>query len=154
VLYYQFVNPEFNPPKFDELLASNCRKIAQLEKAKQAATAKMLKAKAEQKEKGLPGRAAQLHALISNGFFKKPKTARQAFARLNPGIPESAFGNYTEELTKITGTLSKGKFAKLLDKLEPKEKSTTVRFVVKAADQTGYGNPDSSINIAAEKERK
>ncbi|PPK99514.1 hypothetical protein [Parapedobacter indicus] len=99
----------------------------------------------------MPGRAAQLHALIDKGFFKRPKTARQAFAKLNPGIPESTFGNYTEELTKITGTLSKGKFAKLLNKLEPKGKSTAVRFVVKAANQADYGNPNSSINIAAAK---
>ena len=151
VLYYQFVNPEFDPLKFDQLPTSTRRKIAQLEKAKQDATAKMLKEKAEQKEKGLPGRAAQLHTLINKGFFKKPKTARQAFAKLNPDIPESVFGNYTEELTKITGTLSKGKFARLLDKLEPKGKSTAVRFVVKAANQADYGNPSSSINIAAAK---
>jgi len=151
VKYYQLGDPDFPIPSLDQLPASTLRKITELEKAKQAAAAKILKEKAEQKEKGLPGRAAQLHALINKGFFKQPKTARQVFAKLNPDIPESAFGNYTEELTKITGTLSKGRFAKLLDKLAPKGKSTAVRFRVKAVDQEGYENLGNVTPIAAEK---
>lgn len=151
VEYYELGNPDFPVPTFDQLPAATRRAIHKLKKQQREAKEKAEVEKAANKEEGVPGRAKQLHALVASGFFKKPKTAKNAFLKLHPGITEKQLSDHTAEIGKITVTLSQGKFPKLLDKLEPAPGSTAVRFVEKAVGVVSVQSaPNGGISIAAE----
>lgn len=131
VEYYELGNPNFSVPTVDQLPASTRRAIAKLKTQQRKAKDTADKTKAANKAEGLPGRAKQLHGLVASGFFKRSRTAKDAFIKLNPGIPKDQVGDHLAEIGKITVTLSQGKFVRLLDKLEPAPGSTAVRFVQK-----------------------
>ncbi|WP_169305542.1 helix-turn-helix domain-containing protein [Sphingobacterium alkalisoli] len=76
----------------------------------------------------------ELHQLIDEGFFDQKKSSKQAFLKINPNISDEDVTNkYGQEIGKITSTLSKGKFSKLLDKL-PAEGSTKVVYFIKCVN--------------------
>ncbi len=128
VEYHQMGNPDYPVPTFEQLPAATRKAITQLKKQQDAAKAKAQETKAANKTDGVPGRAQQLHTLVASGFFKTPRTGKDAFVKLNPNINKKDLGKHSAEIGKIAVTLSSGKFAKLLDKLEPVEGSTAVRF--------------------------
>lgn len=153
VQYYELGNPKVPVPEFDQLPAMTRKAIKKLRVQKQAEKSNSAKVKALKKEEGVPGRAKQLHNLVSTGFFKKSKTAKDAFLKLNPGLSEQNLGSYNVEISKITVTLSSGRFHKLLDKLEPAPGSTAVRFVIKDPSVLKYlDNPAGTKDMAADGE--
>lgn len=153
VEFYELANPKFSIPRFDQLPPATRRSIHALKKRQQKAKEKAEVQKVANKREGVPGRAKQLHALLATGFFKKPKTAKDAFLKLNPGISRRQLTDHTTEIGKIMVTLSQGRFLKLLDKLEPMPGTNAVRFVEKVADQAGYTDLHGSGDIAAERKR-
>lgn len=131
VKHYELSNPKFSTPAFDQLPAGTRKAITKLKTQQQKTKDSAEKTKAANKAEGVPGRARQLHGLVASGYFKRSRTAKDIFIKLNPSVPKKDLHAYAEELGKITTTLSQGKFPRLLDKLEPALGSTAVRFVVK-----------------------
>lgn len=150
VHHYQLSNPDFPIPALEQMPAAIRRVAAQ------AANERKKKAneKATKKAAGTgiykTGMSKALHALVARGFFTKPRTTKDAYLQLHPGVRAGKLtADQQQAISKMTGTLSKGRFAKLLDKLEPLAGSTAVRFVQKASIQ-GYEGP-GNVNVAAEK---
>ncbi|PPK99511.1 helix-turn-helix domain-containing protein [Parapedobacter indicus] len=152
--FYELANPNFPIPSFDQLPSATRKAIHTLKNRQQKAKEKVEVQKKTNKQEGVPGRAKQLHTLLEAGFFKKPKTGKDAFLKLYPGISKKQLTDHTAEIGKITVTLGQGKFLKLLDKLDPAPGTTTVRFVEKAVDQTGYADLHVNGNVAAEKSKE
>ncbi len=151
VEYYEFGNPKSMPPDFDALPAASRRAIEKLRKRQQQAKAKTVAEKAAQKEDGLPGRAKRLRGLIDSGFFKRPRTAKDAFAKLNPTIKKTDYHLHALEVNKITITLGQGRFIGLLDKLEPAPGTAAVRFVEKDPTVIKYlDGPSGTKDMAAD----
>lgn len=132
VRYFQLANPEFPIPLLEEMPATIRRIAAKVAKKREKAEAER-DAKREAGEKVYKtGTAADLHNLIVEGFFKKPRTSRETYLKLNPDVNSGSLTNdQNKAIGNITGTLSKGRFAKLLNKLDPAPGSTAVRFVEK-----------------------
>lgn len=136
VRYYQLANPNHPVPSLDEM-PSAIRHVAEkaVEKRKKAEADKEVKRKAGEKVYQT-GTAAELRKLITDGFFETPRTSREAYLKLNPDADgNSLTDDQSKAIGKITDTLSKGRFPKLLDKLDPEKGSTAVRFVNKANEQ-------------------
>lgn len=151
VEYYELGNPMFPIPSVDQLPATTRKAIARLKTQQQKTKDTAEKTKAANKAEGLPGRAKQLHGLLEAGFFKRPRTAKDAFIKLNPGMPKDQVGDHLVEIGKITVTLSQGKFVRFLDKLEPAPGSTAIRFVQKDPSVVNYlDEPGGTKDIAAE----
>lgn len=138
VRFFQLADARFPEPPFEKLPAASRKLITQIKKQQQTVKSKQEQQKALSKEEGLPGRAKRLHALVEAGFFKKPKTAKEVFSRLFPKVKKEDFPSHATEQNLILTTLSKGRFLKLLDKLEPAPGTTAVRFVVKDASVVKY----------------
>lgn len=151
VEYFEFANPKYPVPTFDQLPFITRKAIQAHRKKQQSEKTKVEQRKATNKAEGIPGRAKQLHALLESGFFRRSRTAKEAFIKLNPGVSKQDLGDYAEEITRITITLSQGKFLKLLDKLEPAPGTTAVRFVTKDPSVINYvDGPVGTKDIAAD----
>lgn len=142
VLCHELMNPAIEIPPIAEMPA----KIRKAAKAAQKARSQKEADQQAQKEAGKPiyqtGTAKQLHQLIADGFFKRPRTSKEAYEKLHGKLNP---GRQPEEIQKaigtITGTLRNGRFAKVLAKLEPTPGSTAVRFVIKDPNIIKY--PDA-----------
>ncbi len=126
VTYYEMGNPDYPVPTWDELPPASKLKI---NKAKDAIASQAQDRKVVYRDRTI--NAKQLHELYAGGYFGVPRTSRETFRTLRPDIPESEYPKHFRNIAKISDTLSKGKFAKLLDKLEPVAGSTSVRFVIR-----------------------
>ncbi len=126
VTYYQMGNPDHPVPTWDELPQPTKRKITE---AKAAIALLAQEEKVVYRDRTI--NAKRLHGLLAEGYFSVPRVSREIFRKLCPDIPESEYPNQKRNIAKISDTLSKGKFAKLLEKLEPEAGSIAVRFVEK-----------------------
>lgn len=132
VNYFQLGDPDFPIPRLDQMPTAIRRAAEKAAKKRE----KALVEKEAKRESGgkiyKVGTAAELHKLIAEGFFDVPRTSREAYLKLNPKIDEKELTEYDRiEIGKITGTLSKGKFTKLLDKLVPTDGNKAVKFKIK-----------------------
>ncbi len=153
VEHYELSNPKLPVPSFAQLPAATRKAINQLLKRQQAAKEKVTAVKQLEREEGKPGRAKQLHTLVAAGFFKRSRTAKEAFAKLNPTVAKRDLNAHNEEIGKINVTLSSGRFLKLLDKFEPAPGSTAVRFVMKDPNVINYLDRQAgSKDLAADAE--
>jgi len=151
VRYFQLANPDFPVPTLAEMPAPIRRTAAKAAKEREKAEADRQAKREAGKGVYKTGTAAGLHTLITSGFFKTPRTSREVYLKLNPGVEGKALtSDQSKAIGQITGTLSKGRFAKLLDKLAPLPGSTAVRFVEKSANQVGYTDGSGSTGIAAD----
>ncbi len=152
VEFYEMSNPEFPLPDSQDLPSASRKAIARLRKATESAAEEMARQKAEAKQAGKPGRSKQLYALIDAGYFKKPRTVKDAFHKLNRGTASRTLTpDEQTELGRITATLSQGKFLHLLDKLDPEPGSTPVRFLDKAPATVPYPETLGHTGMAADK---
>ncbi len=132
VNHFELANPNHPIPTLAEMPAKIRKAAKAAEKARQQKEA----AQQAQKEAGKPlyqtGMAKQLHQLVAEGFFARPRTSKDTYEKLHGKLKP---GRVPEEIQKtigtITGTLRNGRFAKLLDKLDPAPGTTAVRFVIK-----------------------
>lgn len=152
VKHYQLLNPTMPAPLHEKLPALTRKALNKLKQQQGTVKDQAEKLKRAQKEEGIPGRAKQLLALVDSGFFKKPKTAKEAFMKLNSNVSKKSLNNYSAEIGKITVTLGQGRLIKRLDKLEPVPGSAEVRFVIKDPAVVKYfDGPTGTKDMAADK---
>ncbi len=151
VKHYELSNPRLPAPTFDQLPATTRKAITKVRAQQQKEKNNLEKTKAVNKADGVPGRAKQLHSLVASGYFKRFRTAKDIFIKLNPGVSKKELNTFAEEIGKITTTLSQGKFPRLLDKLEPAPGTTAVRFVIKDPNIINYlDGPVGTKDMAAD----
>lgn len=124
---HELLNPAFPVPAIERMPKAIQRTVKAIQQQK------------DQQDKGYQtGLAKRLHELVAAGFFNRSKTAKATFAKLHPEIQKADYGKHTVQIGKIANTLRSGKFAKLLDKIEPAPNSVEVRFLQKTPGIVSY----------------
>lgn len=152
VAFYDFLNPDATLPEQTLLHPDAQRHLSE----KQSAQEKRVKAQEKRKDAGekiyTTGTAKRLHALIEAGFFNKPRMAKDAYRQIHDLTgTETLTSTQQREISRITATLSQGKFLNTLDKLEPEPGSTAVRFIAKATNSIPYPDTPGHTDMAADK---
>lgn len=148
--HFELANPAFPIPEIGRMSAPLRKYIAKINKARTEKAVQNVAKRAEGEKIYTTGRSKQLHALVEAGFFKRSRTAKDAFLKLNTGLKAKTLTtDQQKEVAKITSTLSSGRFVKLLDKLEPAPNTAEVRFVIKDPGVIKYLDPQAGTKDMA-----
>lgn len=150
VMCYQLMDPTFPIPLLSKM-------PAEIRKAAKVAEKNRLRKETEkqgQRDAGEPiyqiGRAKHLHQLIADGFFDEPRTSKDAYEKMHGKLGAGQIPKSIQKaIGTITGTLRNGRFAKLLDKLEPVAGNSNVRFVLKDPKAVAYVGEAEGMNAMA-----
>jgi len=135
IRHFHMANPTFPIPEWTSIPLKFRRYIDKVIKERERIAAEKQHKKAVGEPIYRKGRSKQLQGIFEAGFFSKSRTAKEAFFKLNPDVSKNQLTEiHQKEIASITSTLSSGRFAKLLDKLEPLPGSIEVRFVEKAVN--------------------
>ena len=151
VSYFELANPKNPIPELADMseVVKKAAAESKIREDKQATTKRTKLATGESLYH--IGTAKALHELVSAGFFKRSRTSKETYLKLHVDLSENSLtAEHRRSISSLTTTLSKGRFAKLLDKLAPLPGSTAVRFVEKTADKVDYTDGSGSAGIAAD----
>jgi len=132
IAFYELANPDFPIPPLSSMPLPTRRAVERFRKEQQQKEAEREHLKETGSGVYATGLARTLRSLLEEGFFRTPRTSKKVFLKLHPDAdPDALTPEQHEAIGRITGTLVRGRFPKLLNKLEPLPGKRAMRFVEK-----------------------